>query len=491
MGRSIATAALLACACSSPAQPPLRPVSDTGNVDTSPGVDDGADLDRAGGLIIVPPELVFASEASTFTVALDSAPAGPVAVAVASDNERVLIQPSSLTFSPSDWDQPQTLTAAPNLAEFCITGSETALVALQAEGAAPYEASPSAQLRVISQFHVDASFGVTPGAVTLVEGGAPETFEVALNGCIPEGALATLPVQVSDPFEFTASPSSLTFAPSNASIPQAVTLAAVEDACPDPLQRLSVTIGPASGGGLDGLIAPTVDVLIVDNDQVSLSVVPTVLVTSELGTSTTFDVVGTPLDCRDTAATYIDVTADNGSTTEGTITPSTVRLEEANNWTGTFTVTGLDDLQCDGSATYQIALRATSDSPIWDGIAVPPVAVTNSDDDDEGVLVVPTNVMVSEAGGAATVNVSLSGCDPGETVTIDLSNTSALVTVLPPTLSFDSTNFATPQPVTITGVDNADQDGNQVVRIITTMNAAGLYQGVPVVDIDVLVVDDD
>ncbi|MCY4236333.1 MAG: hypothetical protein OXE74_08590 [Cyanobacteria bacterium MAG CAR2_bin_4] len=58
------------------------------------------------------PTLVTVNEggSASYTVVLGREPTGPVTVAIASDNEDVTVNPSSLTFTDSDWDDPQTVT---------------------------------------------------------------------------------------------------------------------------------------------------------------------------------------------------------------------------------------------------------------------------------------------------------------------------------------------------------------------------------------------
>ena len=54
--------------------------------------------------------LVAAGATATYTVALTSMPAGTVTVTISSDNGDLTVSPGRLTFAPSDWNAPQTVT---------------------------------------------------------------------------------------------------------------------------------------------------------------------------------------------------------------------------------------------------------------------------------------------------------------------------------------------------------------------------------------------
>lgn len=155
----------------------------------------------------------------------------------------------------------------------------------------------------------------------------------------------------------------------------------------------------------------------------------------------------------------------------------------------TFTVTGLSDNQCDGEQTYQIVFTLASSDPFFDGLSVP-ITVTNRDSDYCGQTTVTPQALTIGEGQADTFTITLSS-DPGEVVTIDLTPNVADAIVNPPTLTFDGTNFGTPQTVTVTAVDNSIVDGNRAVVIDTVLNATLSYAGANPANVNVLIVDDD
>src|SRR6185369_8635942 len=84
-----------------------------------------------------------------------------------------------------------------------------------------------------------------------------------------------------------------------------------------------------------------------------------------------------------------------------------------------------------------------------------------------GVAVTPTSgLQTTEAGGAATFTVRLTS-QPGGTVTITLaSNRPGEGVATPSTLTFTNSNWDVAQTVTVTGVDDRVDDGNQPYTVV-------------------------
>lgn len=110
------------------------------------------------------------------------------------------------------------------------------------------------------------------------------------------------------------------------------------------------------------------------------------------------------------------------------------------------------------------------------------------------VTVTPTSgLRTTEAGGADTFTVVLDSA-PTANVVIGLSSSDASEgTVAPASLTFTPENFATPQTVTVTGVDDALVDGNVSYTIITAPAVSGdaNYGGRDAADVAVTNADDD
>ena len=111
---------------------------------------------------------------------------------------------------------------------------------------------------------------------------------------------------------------------------------------------------------------------------------------------------------------------------------------------------------------------ATSTDANYNGSIAADVSVTNTDNDAAGITVTPTTgLTTTEAGGTATFTVVLNS-QPTADVTIGLSSSDTTEgTVAPASLTFTAANWNVAQTVTVTGVDDALDDGDVAYTIVT------------------------
>jgi hypothetical protein len=325
------------------------------------------------------------------------------------------------------------------------------------------------------------------GTTAVIEGGAGDSYTVVLNA----QPTATVTVTVTPDAQVAASPTSLQFTTANWNTPQAVTVNAVNDAIAEGAHSGTITMS-ASGGGYTGVSIAPVTVQITDNDTAGITVNPTSgLVTTEAGGTASFTVV---LTSQPTANVTLGVASNDAS--EGTAAPASLTFTSANwNVAQTVTVTGVDDAIDDGNIAYSIVTAAaTSSDPLYAGINPPDVAVSNTDNDTAGITVNPTSGLVTtEAGGTASFTVVLAS-QPTANVSLGISSSDTSEgTAAPASLTFTSANWNVAQTVTVTGVDDAIDDGNIAYSIVTAAATSGdpLYAGINPPDVAVSNTDND
>lgn len=142
----------------------------------------------------------------------------------------------------------------------------------------------------------------------------------------------------------------------------------------------------------------------------------------------------------------------------------------------TVQVVPVDDLVQDGNVTYSIGVGvdATAD-PVYAAVPDRVISVTNSDDDVAGFTLSKTTASTSEASTTDSFTVRLN-MQPTATVTIPVTladTTEGLLrggnspsTSQPSiTLTFTTSNWSVPQPVTIFGQNDQIDDGNQTYTV--------------------------
>ena len=419
----------------------------------------------------------------TFTVVLDAEPTSDVVLTVVSgDTGEATISPASLTFTAINWNATQTVTVT-GVNDALIDGNQVTTITLSVDDANSDDTFDPLADQTVSATTVDddaAGFTIVEsGGTSVNESGTTDTFTVVLDAEPTSDVVLT--VVSGDTGEATVSPASLTFTALNWNATQTVTVTGVDDALDDGNQLTTITLSvddANSDNAFDPLADQTVSATTVDDDAAGFTIVESGGTSvNESGTTDTFTVV---LDAEPTSDVVLTVVS--GDTGEATVSPVSLTFT-AINWsaTQTVTVTGVNDALDDGNQLTTITLSvddANSDNA-FDPLADQTVSATTVDDDAAGFTIV-------EAGGSTSVNES--GTTDTFTVVLDAEPTSDVVltvvsgdtgeaTVSPSPLTFTNANWNSAQTVTVTGVDDALIDGNQLTTITLSVDDANSDNG--------------
>ncbi|MDH5727708.1 MAG: OmpA family protein [Gammaproteobacteria bacterium] len=412
---------------------------------------------------------------ATFTVVLDTQPTADVIIPIINgDTSEGSINKTSLTFTSANWNSAQTVTVTGvndaiddgDIAYTITIGdpSSTDLV---------YNALADVDTADIGVTNIDDdTLGVTVSAIggNTSEAGASTTFTVVLNS--EPTANVTIPISSSDTSEASVSAATLIFTPTDWNTPQTITVTGIDDAIDDGDVAYSIIVGdPFSGdGSYDALVdGDTADrnANNIDDDTVGVSVSSISANTTEDATTATFTVV---LNSEPTADVTIPISSND--ITEGTVSTANLIFTSANwNSPQTVTVTGVDDVAADGNISFSIIVGDPSSADalynaLVDGDTAD-VAVTNNDNDTPGASLSVISGNTSEAGGSATFTVVLDTQPSNDVVIPFSSNNTSEATIAPASLTFSNANWNTPQTITVTGVDDAIDDGDISLLIIS------------------------
>jgi len=427
----------------------------------------------------------------TFTVVLDSEPTASVSIGLSSsDTTEGTVLPAGVSFDASNWNVPQTVTvtgANDDIADGNI--GYTIVTAAATSTDTTYNGVDAADVSATNNDNDNVGIIVNPttGLVT-TEAGVSATFTIVLAS--EPTADVTIALASNDATEGRVSPPGLTFNASDWNMPKTVTVTGVNDDVDDGNQAYTIETATASSGdtGYNGINPDDVSVSNTDDDTANIILNKTTVLTDEGGTSDLFTIV---LDSEPTADVMIALASSDE--TEGRVSPPGLTFN-ASDWNTpkTVTVTGVNDDVADGNVSYTITTATTSTDTIYAAIDPPDVAATNNDDDVVGITVTPTSGLVTtEAGGTATFSVVLTS-QPTATVNIPLSSSdTAEGTISTDGLSFDASNWNTPQMVTVTGIDDAIADGPVPYTIFTAAATGGDYAGFDAADVSVTNNDND
>ena len=419
---------------------------DYDSLTASPVTATESDNDEAG--VTVTPTALTVTEGSstTYEVVLATQPSDDVTITVSlasGSDADITVNTTSLTFTPDGWSVAQTVTVSASEDADAWNGSATIEHAVSGGDYGSLTASP---VTATESDNDEAGVTVTPTALTVPEGGST-IYEAALAAQPSDDVTITVSLASGSDADITVNTASLTFRPDDWSVAQTVTVSAAEDA--DAWNGSATIEHAVSGGDYGSLTASPVTATESDNDEAGVTVTPTALTVTE-GGSTTYEVVLATQPSDD-----VTITVSLASGSDADITVNTASLTfTPDDWSvaQAVTVSAAEDADAwNGSATIEHAVSGGD----YGSLTASSVTATESDNDEAGVTVTPTELTVRE-GASATYAMFLTSA-PTEPITIDMVvSGDPDVTITPLSLAFTSDNWDTAQQVTVSAAEDAD-----------------------------------
>ena len=431
------------------------------------------------------------TNSADYTVRLASLPTQTVTATItSSDTSAVTVGQSTLTFTTTSWNTPQTVTLSAQQDDGGANESVTI-----AHSAAT--ATSSEYTNVTSDFTATVDDDETPAitlsttALTVPEGSSADyTVQLATE---PEGGSVTVAITGAAD-GITTNPTSLTFTAANWNTARSVRVTAATD--PNGENEQAMLTHASSGGEYDDATDVVLTATATDSDTPSLAVSVTTLTVNENSTNT----YTIRLNTQPSATVTVTVGGASGTVTVDTASTSgnqnTLTFTNAN-WATAQTVTvaaGSDD----NARDEEVSLTHAASGGDYASLAPasrPGVTVTVDDDETAGILLDADPNTANDQSGPLALNenpmatnnsvsytVRLSS-EPTQdaTVTIASDDTTA-VTVddtdgdnnngVQNTLTFTSTNWNTPQTVTLTAADDTDGAGESATITHTVAGPA-------------------
>ncbi|MEG4583576.1 DUF4347 domain-containing protein, partial [Microcoleus sp. MON1_C5] len=311
----------------------------------------------------------------------------------------------------------------------------------------------------------EGNSGKTPAAFTITRSGSTEfwsTVDYAITGTATNGTDYN---NIGGTSGATAATGQISFAAGETS--KTISLDVLGDGNIEPDETVAITLSNSvSPGGAPTIATATATATIKNDDTAGITVSPKAISTTEVGGKAEFTV---KLNAAPTANVTIDLSSSNPA--EGTVSTNSLTFTPANYSEQTITVTGVDDLVADGPQVYNIVTAAAVSTDVnYNNLNPDDVTVINSDNETPGITVNPTaGLTTGEDGTQANFTVVLN-TQPTANVTIGLNTDNvAEGTVSPASITFTPANWNTPQPVTVTGVNDSIADGNIDYKIVTAL----------------------
>ena len=196
---------------------------------------------------------------ATYTVVLAGQPTGDVTITTTSDNGDVTTQPTSLTFTPDNWDTPQTVRV--RASDDDDAADDSATLSHEVSGADGYAGIAVDSVAVAVSDDDTAAVTMSESSISLEEGGSA-TYTVSL-GAQP---LCTVEVHVFAQ-GVSVEPDVLTFTSSNWRTAQTVTVSAAhDDDTSDGTGAITHGVNAIAGSGYENVSAGFLTVSISDDE---------------------------------------------------------------------------------------------------------------------------------------------------------------------------------------------------------------------------------
>ena len=408
--------------------------------------------DDTPGVKIAPTQLEVDEDSSdSYDVVLNTPPTRDVAIMISESGDTgddITLSTTTLTFSTSTWDMVQQVTVTAKDDDDAIDETVTLTHSVSGYGSIRTADSVAVTINDPDVAGVD----VTPTNLRADEGSEEwESYDVTLD-FRPSGNVR-IDISKYGDGDLDVTPSKLTFTPSDWDYRQQVMVKPRDD---DDAENATSTISHTVSGAMeyDGIEVEDVDVEIIDDDEIGMTIAPTEIILNEdVSTPMRYTV---KLNTRPSDSVFVTMTKSGDSDDD-------VRLSEdrltftTSNWRNNQTVTVStgqdDDMACEVVTIEHSATSTDSDYNVTGA----DVTVTVNDDDEPGVTIRPTVLNLDEDGPSEDYIVRLNA-QPDADVTIGIQNTDDAVTVSPSALSltFNSTNWNKEQRVTVTPVQDND-----------------------------------
>ena len=427
-----------------------------------------------------------------FTVRLATVPKANVTLDAITQNtrrgEHISVSPTSLDFTPDNWNETQTITATSSKQPPAAFGAITVYMRGTSDDPDYHE---RLALRAYTIQESDTAALVLGKTAVSVDEGLYTAYNVMLN--TPPTSNVTLTLSTSGSSDLSVdtdwntpgNQTTVTFTPTDWEWHQIAVLSAEDVNLTDDSMTITHT-SASSDAGYNGLTA-SVTVTETDNDTPSLVVSSTAVTVPEGGTAS----YTVKLSNQPNGGVAVAIEQGAGGDTD--LSASTARLDfTTSTWNVAQTVTlsaaqDGDDLR--GTRTF----KHTASGANFGAAAAVTVTASEGDDDRRGFVVTPApgSVTIRE-GGSHTYAIKL-GTQPSANVTVGLAASGDPdVTVSPASLTFTAQNYASAQTVTIAAAeDNADYVDDLATVRHTVSTTDSIYSEFTIGDISVTAKDND
>ena len=442
-------------------------------------------------------------ESTSYRIRLTSQPTTNVIVYISS-GPQTDANMNQLTFTPANWNQPQTVTILA-LDDDAVEGLHQGVISHRSTSSDPAYDGKNLGLVIADISDNDiADVEIITNEQIVSEDGLTATYNVLLTS----KPTAPVTVRVHSGPQLDGSERELVFNSSNWNQPQSVTVFAVDDAIDESStqEESQTTDGTHIGemnhsvvsgdSNYDRLKMDPVAFAIIDNDVADIRFTAVNLSVMEGGTDGTETATySVTLTSEPTDAVTMTVTTD----AQSQLLSNGELLFNADNWNSGYLIqiAAVNDVLVEGPHQSIISHKTTSADLIYETLAVVDLTVNIADDDGASVRITPGTVHVKEGpidlAVSATYQIALT-TDPGVPVKVVATAGSQILINSGKSVEmiFDSTNWWIAKSITVEAEDDSLLEGEHSSLITHQVTSDDeFYDDIFAVSVNVMIDDDE
>lgn len=405
----------------------------------------------------------------SYTVRLLTEPMAVVTIQVAAVNGQIGHSPQALTFDAGNWSTPQAVSVWA-IDDAIVEGAHVSAITqtlLSADTVYATNRPPNIPVSIAD--NDIAGVWLTPTALTVSEGGPTNSYTLRLASQPATGAVTVHVAGVT--VDLTVAPTTAVFTAANWSAPQAILVAAVNDAFDEDTETNLLTHVVRAGDPIYHNLAgvSNLTVAIMDNDTAAIILSTNALAVAEGGATNQYTVM-LATEPSATVTVRLSHASDQLTLLPTTAVFTAVTYSQA----VTVQVWAVDDVLAEGTLTSLVAHTALGGDTRYTTLGATNLAVEMADNDIAG-LALSTNALSVTEGGISNAYTLRLTAPPSAVVTVAVSRVGGDADCAPTGLVFDAGNWATPQTVTIWAVDDAlvePVETNELVHMLHSADPA-------------------
>lgn len=417
--------------------------------------------------------VVEAGQGDSLKFVLDTAPTSNVTIDFElSDDPNAQLNTNSLTFTPQNWADTQTVDVTAIDDEVVDGVEQTQLTVSISSDDGDFDALENREFTIKTNDNENAGFlvNLTDGWTEVEEKGTQDHFKIELTAK-PQTDVVIV-VSGIDATEFSASAEEFVFTPENWNQAQTLTLTGVDDLIDDDdvILNLSFAIEvERSNDFFDTLSSQLRSVKTIDDDSAGFEIIETDEETEVDENESSVDEIRVILTAQPESTVVIDVLVDDSSEIR---TNKQQLFFSPENWNAyqVVSVYGVSDNEIDGDASSTVRFSVNADSDdVFKGLDAKSVGVATIDDDEAGYTI-SHNTFELEEGDKSEFTISIPAAPESPVVfTISAADENQVTTTAE--VVFTKLNWELEQKVTIEGIDDDFADGTQSTNVVVAIDA--------------------